>query len=173
MGSNSRTLRGPWLRIRAFCQRLRAEEGSSLVELSLVLSLFGIPLLIGTVEVAQLAYDSIEITNAANAGALYGMVSSTYASDASGIQTAAQTEASDFGANVIVTPTAYYACSLAVAGTTYTTQSAATTACTGAGNHPLEFVKVVTNDNITPPIHFPGLPTSFNITGTSVMEVEE
>jgi len=144
-----------------------------MLEMALMLAIFGIPLLLGTVEAATWVYASIEVSNAAHAGAMYAMTSSTFANDTSGITTAAQQEASDFGANLTVTPTAYYACSAALGGTQYTTQAAATTACTGAGDHPLEFVQVVASAPVTPPIRIPGLPKTFTLNGTSVMEVEE
>lgn len=144
-----------------------------MVELALILSFLLGPLLLGTSDMATVFYGSIEIANAAHAGAMYGMTSSTYASDTSEIKTAAQTEASDFGSNLTVTPTVYYACSSALSGTQYSTQSAATSACTGTGNHPLEFVQVVASAPVTPPTHFPGLPATVTLSSTSIMEVEE
>jgi hypothetical protein len=123
-----------------------------------------------------LVYDSIEISNAANVAAAYGAQSLTYAASTAGMTTAAQTEAADFGTALSVTPTTYYACSSALGGTEYTganAQSNATAACTGTGNHALEFVKVTTSAAVTPAIHCPGLPGSLTITGSSVMEVEQ
>jgi Flp pilus assembly protein TadG len=155
------------------CRELRSDSGGALVELALVLALFGLPMLCGIADLGVVIYASIEVSNAAHSGALYGMTSSTYASDTSGITTAAQTEAADFGTNLSVTPTAYYVCSSAEGGTQYTTQSAATSACTGSGNHPLEMIKVVVSATVKPPIHLPALPATFTQTGTSVMEVEE
>ena len=152
---------------------LRGDTGSALVEMSLMLAIFGTPLLLGTVETATWVYGSIEVSNAAHTGAMYGMTSSTIANDSAGIIAAAQSDASDFGTNLTVTPTVYYAWSAALGGTQYSTQSAATSACTGAGDHPLEFVQVIATAPVTPPIHIPGLPKTFILSGTSVMEVEE
>jgi hypothetical protein len=137
------------------------------------MSIFGIPFMVGTTEAAFLVYDSIEVSNAANAGAMYGMLSSTNASDGSQIIAAAQAEAPDLGTSMTATPTAYYACSSAPGGTQYTTQSAATSACSGSSNHPLQFIQVVTIATITPPIKFPGFPPTVTIAGSSVMEVQE
>jgi hypothetical protein len=72
-----------------------------------------------------------------------------------------------------VAPTTFYACSQSIGGTQYTTQSAASSACTGGSNHSLEFVQVNTSASIPIPFRVPGLPTSLNLTATSVMEVEE
>jgi len=138
-----------------------------------MMGFLGVPVLLGTLEIATLAYDSIEVSNAAHAGAMYGMVSPTFAAATSTITAAAQAEAPDFGDKLNVTPTTYYACSSALGGTKYTTQTAAVTACTGTGNHALQFVQVVVSGTVTPPFHFPGLPATYTLSNTSVMEVEE
>ena len=154
--------------------KLHGERGSSLIEVALVSALLGVPLLLGTAEIGLLVYDSIEISNAAHAGALYGMQSLTFAADTAGMISAEQADAADFGAALLVTPTAYYACSSAVGGTRYTgsnAQSNAAAACTGGSNHALEFVQVKTTTSVTPAIHCPGLPSSFVLAGSSVMEV--
>lgn len=130
----SRCLRVPWSRVLACCRGLGGEGGNALVEVALIASLLGVPLLLGTGEMGYVVYDSIEISNAAHAAALYGMQSSTFASDTAGMKTAAQNEATDFGAALTATPTSYYACSSAIGGTQYTGGSAqanATAACTG------------------------------------------
>ena len=155
---------------------LRGERGSAIVELAMVVSFFGAPLLLGTGEMGLLAYDSIEVTNAANAGAYYGMRNSTFAANTTGMVSAAQAEAADFGSKVTVTPTTYYACSANVAGTQYTgsnAQSNATSGCTGSGNHALQFVQVTVSITVTPGIHLPGQASSFALTRTAVMEVEQ
>jgi len=160
--------------MRKVCARLlREEAGGALVEVALCISLLGAPILIGTVEMGMVLYDSIEVSNAAHAGTAYGMMSSTFAANSSGMTAAAQGEAPEFGTNLSVTPSTYFACSQSVAGTQYTTESAANSACTGTSNHSLEFVQVNTSATVAVPFRFPGLPTSFNLTATSVMEVEE
>jgi Flp pilus assembly protein TadG len=162
--------------LRNLLRKFHEDSGNSLLELALILGFFGSPLLIGTAQLAILIYDSIEISNAAHAAAMYGMRSLTYASQTSQMVTAAQSEAVDFGTSLIVTPTTYYACSSAVGGTQYTgtnAQSNASTACTGGTNHPLEFVQVIAKESVTPVLHFKGLPATITLTGSSVMEVEE
>lgn len=159
--------------ILAGCKRLNDDAGNAMIELAFVASIFGAPLLVGTGTTALMVYDSIEVTNAAHAGASYGMISSTFASDTSGITAAAKEEAAEIGSNLTVTPTAYYACSAAPDGTQYTTQSAANTACTGVSNHSLQFVKVVTSASIPTPFNLPGVPSTFVLSGRSIMEVEE
>jgi Flp pilus assembly protein TadG len=165
-----------WSRGLARCTDLRGECGGAVVELALVCAFFAPPLLLGTGQMGIMVYDSIEIANAAGVAAAYGMQSLTYAANTSGITTAAQTEASDLGAALSVTPTTYYACANALGGTQYTgasAQSNANAGCTGTGNHALEFVQVKTSATVTPSIHCPGLPASLTLTGSSVMEVEQ
>lgn len=152
---------------------LNAESGGALVEMALCIPLLGAPVLIGTVEAGMVVYDSIEVSNAAHAGTAYGMMSSTFAADSAGMTSAAKGEAGDVNNILIVTPTTYFACSQSIAGTQYATQAAANSACTGTSNHSLEFVQVNTSAAIPVPFRVPGLPTSFSLTATSVMEVEE
>jgi Flp pilus assembly protein TadG len=171
-----RFLRGAWLYVLTRGRELGGDCGSAVVELALICAFFAPPLLLGTGEMGILVYDSIEISNAAAVAAAYGMQSLTYASNTSGMITAAQTDATDFGAALSVTPTSYYACSSALGGTQYTgssAQSNANAGCTGTGNHALEFVKVNTSATVTPLIHCPGLPASYTLAGSSVMEVEQ
>jgi hypothetical protein len=146
------------------------------VELALIVSLLGIPLLIGTAQMGILVYYSIEVSNAAHAATMYGMQSLVFASNTTGMITVARAEATDFGTSMTVTPTTYYACSNAVGGTQYTgvaAQLTATLACTLSLSHALEFVQVTTSVAVTPSIHLPGLPATFTLTGSSVMEVEQ
>ncbi len=152
---------------------LRDEDGGALIEMGLIVALFAAPLLIGTAEVAQIAYDAAEIQDAANAGAACGMTSATLASSASAITAAAQADAPDFGANLTVTPTTYWVCATNVTGTQYTSQTSATSACSGSGNAPLEFLQVKTSSAVTLPIHFAKLGSSYTIQGLSVQEVEQ
>ena len=174
--SNARTQRA-WQRIAEFMRQLRGDGGDALLELAVLFGVLGVPLLLGTVQMGFLVYDSVEISNGANAGALYGMQDSAHASSSSGITSAARAEAADFGTKLTVTPTTYYACTNAVGGTQYPTSSysktQAQTHCTGTGNVALEFIQVIASASVTPLIQCPGLPTSYTLTDTSVMEVEQ
>lgn len=154
--------------------RVAAQDaGSALIELAVVLALVGIPLLVGTIYTAELLFYDIEVSNAAHAGALYAMRGSTFASDTTGIISAAQAEAPDLGNALSVSPVVFYACSSAIDGTPYATQDAATAACTGGSNHPLQFVQVSTAYAATPFASIAGMQRTMQLTSTSVMEVEE
>src|SRR5277367_3888446 len=81
-------------RIPMFRHDPREDRGQAFVELALVLPIF-ILLMIGAVEVGRLAYASIEVSNAARAGAAYGAQTGTTASDFTNIQLAATEDAPD------------------------------------------------------------------------------
>ncbi len=161
------------IRLDPVFRRLRDQSGSALIEVAVILSLFVMPVLLGTIDIGTVVYSSIQISDAAHAGAMYGMVSSTYAGDTANIQAAAQADAPSFGTNLTVTPTIFYACSSALTGTHYATQSAAVSGCSGSGNHALEFIQVVATAQVTPGFRLPGLATTFPVSTTAVMEVEE
>jgi Flp pilus assembly protein TadG len=160
-----------------YCSALVAracdETGSALIETTIALGLFGVPLLLGTVYTGVLLTDYIDITNAAHSGAIYAMRSSTFAEDTAGIVSAAQADAPHIGSALTVTSSIYYVCSDSQDGTQYTTQSNANAACTGASTHPLEYVQVTASAPITPPATFPGMPKTMTLSSTSAMEVEE
>jgi len=137
-----------WLAVQARRRVLADEAGNALIELALVLSLLGIPLLTGTIYFGELLLDSTIVTNA-------------------------QEEATGLGVTLNVTPTMYYACSTAIGGTTYSTQVAANTACTGGTSHSLQFIKVATSATVTPAYAFAGLSKTVTLNSVSVQEVEE
>ena len=166
-------LRRKWLAIPAVRGRFANQTGNALIELALILCFVGIPLLGGTSYCAMLMLNDIQISNAAHAGAVYGMRSSTFASDVTGMRTAALAEAPGFGANLTVTPTSFYVCSGALDGTQYPTQTAANTACTSGSSHSLQLVQVLVTASVTPPANLPGLPRTVTLNRVSVMEVEE
>ena len=152
---------------------LRGESGGSLVELAFIVSILVPPLLLGITDMAMVLYFSIEISNAAHAGAMYGMRTSPSAGDTTGITTAAKGEASDFvAANVTVTPTSYWTCNIAQGGTTYATSAAATSPCTAISAIPLQFVKVVVSAPVSPPFHCCGIPATITLSRTSIIQVE-
>jgi Flp pilus assembly protein TadG len=160
--------------IVAGCRRLEDNTGSATLELALTFSVLAAPLMLGSSETAFMVYDSIEVSNAAHAGAMYGMSSQTFAKNTSQIQSVAQAEAADLKGQLTVTPTVYFACSAAPDGTQYTDQTSASQACgSTSSNHALEFVQVATSATINPPMHVPGLPNTWTLKGFSVMEVQE
>jgi Flp pilus assembly protein TadG len=155
-------------------RRLQDNTGSATLELALTFSVLAAPLMLGSSETAFMVYDSIEVSNAAHAGAMYGMTGITAATNTAQIQAIAKAEAADLGSQLTVTPTVYFACSADPGGTQYSTQTDASQACgTGSTNHALEFIEVATSATINPPMQVPGLPNTWTLKGLSVMEVQE
>lgn len=149
------------------------QEGSALVELALMVGLLGVPLLLGVGALAPLVYASIAVENAAHSAALYGGQNTTTAVDTSGMITAAQTDVADFTTSLNVLPNTYYTCATAIGGTQYNSLSNANSACTGTNNHALQFVRVQATLQVTPVIRCPGLPTTWTLSSTSTMEVQQ
>src|ERR1700720_3185186 len=81
---------------------IRAERGQSLVELGLMLPVLGL-LLFGAIDFGRAYYLSIEVTNAARAGAQFGVENASSA----GMQNAATSDAPDVPG---ITATASYGC---------------------------------------------------------------
>ena len=134
------------------------EAGSSLVELTLFMGLLAPVMLFGTCEVASLAYASIEVSNAAHAGAAYAAVtymqnSKTALPTAAQVTTAAQNDVPDIAAflkkGTSLTATMATGCT----GGTATAGNTIPTTCAGA----LPFVQVTINATVVPPIQLPQL----------------
>jgi Flp pilus assembly protein TadG len=178
---NLRRAQSPLSRTLARCKGLRNDRGQALSELAIIFAFLGLPILLGTAQMGILVYDSIEVTNAANAGATYGMSTEAHAGSSSAITTAARSEAPDFpGTALTVTPTYYWACSSTIAGpypiTEYTGTNGLTNAqavCPSGVNHPVPFIQVRTSATVTPLVHWPGLAKTFTVSGSAVQEVQQ
>jgi Flp pilus assembly protein TadG len=142
-----------------------SERGSSLVELALLLPLL-LLMFLGVVEVGRIFYVSIEVNNAARAGAAYGAQSNITAGDTAGMERVAQQDAPNVP-GLTATASYYCACSTATGSVV-----SCTDACS-AGGHQVVFVQVYTSASFTTLSHFPGLPTPFTTYGKAVMRVSQ
>jgi Flp pilus assembly protein TadG len=137
------------------------DSGSALIELAIGLTVC-VTLIIGAAEFGRLAYASIEISNAAHAGAAYGAQTHTSASDTSGMQAVAALD----GPNVTaLSATASHFCSCSNGSTS----TCAATDC--ASSRIIEYVQVNTTGTVDPYFHVPGLPKTYTLTGKAVMRV--
>jgi Flp pilus assembly protein TadG len=141
----------------------KGEGGGALVELGLSMSLL-IPILLGAVEYARMAYASIEVSNAAMAGVQYGAQDPTTAADTTGIQTAASNDAPDVTLGTTTTSTSCI-CSNGSASTCLSTD------CSTSAIEKILTVK--TQATFTPLIHMPGIPRTFTLHGQAVQKVLE
>jgi Flp pilus assembly protein TadG len=141
------------------------EGGSALVELALLIPLFGV-MLVSAAEFGRLAYADIEVSNAARAGVAYGSQNHATASDTSGMQTAATQDAPDV-TSISAIATSFCNCS---DGTAIT--CANPLKCVSPAAHVIEYVKVNTTAAVTTAFHYPGMPTSYTLNGQAIMRVE-
>jgi Flp pilus assembly protein TadG len=147
--------------------RLRGQEGSSFVELALLLPTLSV-LLVGVLEFGRVFFASIEVTNAARAGVAYGAQNLVTAADINGMKSAATNDGPD-NISGTLTATAAMVCKCSN-GTAATCASAAST-CTSPA-HALEYVQVGTQATVNPVFHVPGLPQSYIVKGNAIMRVE-
>jgi Flp pilus assembly protein TadG len=157
-------MRNSFIFRRARFGKKSEEKGQTLLEVALLTPLL-LLLLVGIFEIGRFAYYSIEVSNAARAAVQYGAQSLADAKDAAGIRQAALNDSPELS-GLTVNPTVRCACS--EAPSSYVPCPAL--GCTG---HPVVFVQVDTNANITPFFRYPGLPTTFPVNGHAMMRVAQ
>lgn len=147
---------------------LRSEEGSSLLEFSLILPLM-LLLFIGVVDLGFAVAESMSVEDAARAGAEYGSLPGKV-NDLAGMQTAARNAA---GGLSTLQVTASNWCSCTPNGSP--TPCAST--CSGSGN-PVQYVQVQTSATVNTVLgvktilNYTGLPTSLTLQGFSALRVQ-
>lgn len=142
-------------------QRVSSDSGQALVELAVGFSLM-LLILLGAVEFGQMAYTSIEVSNAAKAGVQYGAQNSNTANDTTGIQNAAKGSASDL-TGMTVTSSNYCTCT---DGSTCDTSL--NTNCPGAYEE--ETVTVNTQYTLTTWFKIPQLGNTITLRGKAIQE---
>jgi Flp pilus assembly protein TadG len=150
----------------------RNDSGQSMVELALSLPLF-VLLVLGTAEIANIAWAAIQINNAARAGAQFASQSHLNAaqngtdSPINAISSAAKADAPNFPQ---MTVTSSQVCKCISSAGVDTGLSCTPAACVSP-DVITDFVQVNTQASITPFVHYPGLPASYTIKGYAFMGV--
>lgn len=134
----------------------RDRRGQSLVEIAFLLPILGL-LLAGVIDFGRAYYLSIEINNAALAGAEYGTQNET---DTTGMKAAATADAHDVPG---FTPTASYGCECSD-GTSASVSCAKQPTCSV---NAVNYVLVTTSATYTPIISWPFIPSSFALSGSA------
>lgn len=152
-----------------------SDSGQSVLELAFSLPLF-VLLLLGSAEIANIAWASVQVNNAARAGAAFAAQSHTYASDTTDISSAAKNEAPRL-TNLEVTSSEVCTC-VSNAGTAGTPDPGCTHTSIQTGSCPSPStvqvaVQVNTSAVVTPLVHYPGLPSTYTIRAQATMEVEQ
>jgi len=145
---------------RRVAANARLQEGSALVELSLVVPLV-LYLICGAVDYGRAYSIGIELSSAAEAGALYGM---NHPYDTSGIQSAAQSGAPGVGS---VITSASYGCECADGSGV---SPSCSTVPTCSGNY-VNYVTVTATTNYKALVKYPGLRSEMSISGQANVRV--
>jgi Flp pilus assembly protein TadG len=138
--------------------------GDSLVEMAFVLPLLT-PLLLGVIDFGRAYYLSIEVSNAARAGAQYGVLNPT---DTSGMEQAATNDARDVPGGVSPTAASGCECSDGSSG-----QSPCPATPPSCAVNVVNYVQVSTTATYTPMIKWPGIPSSIAMKGYAMMRTPQ
>lgn len=147
------------------------ESGQGILELALCLPVF-VLLILGTAEIANIAWASVQLNNAARAGAAFGSQSHANASDIADIETAAQREAPQLTITFPSDPAQACSCINTSTGAT----GAGSTGCQTLAQCPFPYVifdnlSVKVQTVVTPLFHYPGLPSSYTLHAQATMGV--
>ena len=156
-----------WLRLPCGA-RLRSQTGASLVELAVVMP-FLVLLLLGAIDFGRAYYLSIEVANAARAGAQYGAVNGNLTNFV-GMQTAANEDAFDVPGGVA--PNAVWGCECSDGSNPIPLCSSPPT-CAGGPIYLVDYVQVNTSATYQPIIPWPGGPSSIPLSGQAKIRVEQ
>lgn len=140
----------------------KSQRGTALVEFALVTPLLCL-LLCGSIDLGRIFYASIEVANAAHAGAAYGARTVSLANDTAGMKTAALNDAPDYSSNI--TAVGSYTCQCE-ASSTFVNCITGYTAC---GSAPLIFVTVTASMQVHPMIPWPGVPNPVTINSSATI----
>lgn len=145
-----------------WCDDVRSERGSSLVEMSLILPVLFL-LLMGVVDFGRGYYLAIEVSNAAHSAALYG---SQNPNDVAGIKNAAVLDSPDVPNFTTSSVTATYGCECSDG-------SAAVDSCTTAPScgsmNVVQYVQVNTSVSYSAMFPYPGIPSPLTLSGEARM----
>jgi Flp pilus assembly protein TadG len=153
----------------------RCESGNALIELAFSLPLF-LVLILGTAEIANLAWASVQVNNAARAGAAYASQSrANSAPTNTNIGVAAQNEAPKLITSPSTQVTSTQLCSCvdsSGSSTSITCDTNALTNCPAPGTIQVA-VQVNVQAPVTPLVHYPGLPATYTISAQATMGVAQ
>lgn len=158
-----------WLKGRA-----HSERGQALIEAAVAAPLLFV-VLMGSGELARVAYVAIEVANAARAGAEYASQNQftmsdnssnkTNTSGSNGISRAVSSDAYNLS-SVSASSSIGYICS---DGSTASVSSSTLPTCPNGdtGATPIPYVTVTASATFDPLIHIPGLPTTFTLSSSA------
>ena len=137
----------------------KSRRGASLLEMAFLVPVLML-LLVAVIDFGRAYYLTIELANAAEAGALYG---ANNPGDTTGMQNAATTDAPDVPG---ITATATMGCECSDGTSAQSPCPATAPTCSV---NVVNFVQVTTTATYNTLFHYPGIPSSFALTGKSKM----
>jgi len=143
---------------------LESDRGAALLELAFVAPILFL-LLFGAVSLGRAYYVDLEVTNAAHAGAEYGLQNP---SDTAGMIAAAQASAPDVTLN---TPSVTRGCECSD-GTLYSANCTVVPSCTAnstRSNTPVRRVSVTASSAYRSFVSWPGVPSSVTLSSTATI----
>ena len=146
------------LQSRVFRSLREGNSGQALVETALAFPIM-LAMLLGSVELARVAYAAIRVTSAAEAGVQYGTQNGFTVQDATGIATAASNDAVNL-TGMTTTSSLACACSDGTASTCLNTDC--------SSSHLVQPLTVNTQYAVVPVIKLKGLPTSYTVRGKAI-----
>lgn len=148
------------------------ESGNALIELAFSLPLF-LLLILGTAEIANLAWASVQVNNAARAAAAYASLSRANAASTANILLAAKAEAPTLAITFPSGPT--LGCSCVDSSGSESRASCGVSAVFSCAPPNTIHVAVQVNVQapVTPLIHYPGLPATYTVNAQATMGVSQ
>ncbi len=143
-----------------------SESGQGTVELALSLPLFAL-LIVGSAEIANLAWASVQVNNAARAGVAFASLSHANAASPTQIQAAAQNEAPKL-ITALSQVTAAQTCSCVAPDGSLPGIDCSNCA---APNDIQVTVQVSVHAPVTTLVHYPGLPATYTVSAQASMGV--
>ena len=148
----------------------RGAAGAAFVELAVSLPVL-VVIVIGTADLGRVFYYTMELTNAARAGAQYAAYNSALATQTAGITAAARNASPNIGSFTVSLATPPNVCRcVADDGSAFGGSVACNSVCP-IGQHMFETVTVTVTRPFTTISRFPGIPNTFTLTRTATMRV--
>ncbi len=150
-----------WVKVR---RAWKQEAGAALLEFSLIVPIVAL-MFLAVVDFGIAISQAMTVEDAARAGAEYGTIAGK-ATDYTGMTNAAINAANGLVGFSVVSPTPETWCSCTPGGSVVSCSST----CSGA--NPVEYVQVQTAATVQVLAGYPGIPSSFALTGLAVMRVQ-
>ncbi len=136
-------------------------RGNTIVEFAVSVPVF-LMMVMGAVDFGRLFYEATTLSNASESGGIYGAAGMQYATNANGVQAAAQADAADV-TGFTATPILRCACPTSMTDFYSETEWPCDTECTNGYGSPRVYVRTEVEKNFKTFGWYPGVPQSTEI----------